>query len=692
MILAVLCALSAAAFSAADAHAAAVWLDPLNLRPAEPTITPDIAMNASGDIAATWVTVSGVVQAAVRPAGGNFGPIADLTAAGATNAHVAIDGSGGAVVVWEIPATSSPATVQASIHPPGGPFGPTQNLSVVGEDAREPQVAMDPAGNAVATWLKGGTVVQAAARAAGGSFFGPFTLTVMTPVAEQAQQAPQVAMDRQGNAVVVWTNTDLRVRASMRRAGASFAGASFAGAAHVFQGGMGVQGAKVAMTSSGEAVAIWQTVTGGGSSTINSSTSVGGAPFSTGALVSPMGQALTNPTVGVSASGEAIAVWQRTVSPGNFSVQSAIRLGGAWQTRADLPNVGSIPQSPRPQIAMNPAGDTIVTWFGTTGVNAIVQALNRPAGGSFGSTPTNVSVAGVDARPPRTGIDDDGDGVAIWVRGGTAQLAGYDAAAPQLRGFSGPGSAVEDTSTAWSVTPVDVWSGVVFTRWSFSDGAISDGASANHTFVNPGSYAATFVARDALGNERSNTAGIAVSQIVVPIDLDRDRDGYVVRPTGPDCNDENPAIHPGALDPPGNKVDEDCDGVDDPYPFLPSQISLTTQRRPPSRSLLLKVLVIRQAVAGSTLRLSCSGRVPCRNFKTVTRKIAKSGRRTFSSLLPKRLLRPGAKFEMRVTKPGFVGRVQRLTIFSKKRASIVDLCLNPKKTKPAVCNAAVAAS
>jgi len=98
------------------------------------------------------------------------------------------------------------------------------------------------------------------------------------------------------------------------------------------------------------------------------------------------------------------------------------------------------------------------------------------------------------------------------------------------------------------------------------------------------------------------------------------------------------------------------------------------------------VLSIRNAVTGSTIRLSCSGRVACRAFKSVKRSITKSaGRRDFSRLLPKKRLRPGAKFEVRLTKPGHVGRVVRLTIYRKKRASASNLCIVPAATKPTAC-------
>ena len=44
--------------------------------------------------------------------------------------------------------------------------------------------------------------------------------------------------------------------------------------------------------------------------------------------------------------------------------------------------------------------------------------------------------------------------------------------------------------------------------------------------------------------------------------LDLDRDGYSAVLGGGDCDDHNPAVHPGAVDLPENGVDEDCSGGD----------------------------------------------------------------------------------------------------------------------------------
>ena len=142
-------------------------------------------------------------------------------------------------------------------------------------------------------------------------------------------------------------------------------------------------------------------------------------------------------------------------------------------------------------------------------------------------------------------------------------------------------------------------------------------------------------------------------------DLDRDRDG-VARPQ--DCNDEDPAIRPGAREIRGNDVDENCDTRIEPFPPLLGSIS------------------VRWAKAGSGTR----------NVRLVARKFLGRGdrgalhrprlpvahvpahgaalEREPAAALGKRVLRRGARLEVRVTSASRIGRLLRFRFGKAGRA------------------------
>ncbi len=160
---------------------------------------------------------------------------------------------------------------------------------------------------------------------------------------------------------------------------------------------------------------------------------------------------------------------------------------------------------------------------------------------------------------------------------------------------------------------------------------------------------------------------------------DCDGDGYLATV---DCNEANATIHPGAVDVPGNAVDEDCTGGPAPYPRLDSTITYSFSYR--GRNTVITELLLRTARAGSTIRMTCTGR-GCR-FKSKTRKVAKDARRVdLSSLLRTSRLRPGARLEVRVTKRATVGIMRRLTMRVRRRPTQADLCLPPGTSKPTRC-------
>ena len=152
-------------------------------------------------------------------------------------------------------------------------------------------------------------------------------------------------------------------------------------------------------------------------------------------------------------------------------------------------------------------------------------------------------------------------------------------------------------------------------------------------------------------------------------DLDRDRDG-IARPQ--DCDDGDPAIRPGAREVRGNDVDENCDTRIDPFPPLLGSIGVTwSQAGSGTRNVRL---VARRFLRGATIEVRCTGRgCPSRTFRRTVRRSSEN----LHAALGDRVLRRGARLEVRVTSASRIGRLLRFR-FSKPGEPAVDfLCLPP---------------
>jgi hypothetical protein len=146
----------------------------------------------------------------------------NVSAAGndAFEPQVAVDPSGNVIAVW----TRSDGTntrIESANRTPSGPWSSAQILSDPGQSASSPQVAVDPSGNALAVWTRfDGTTdrIQSAFRTAGGSFSAPVTVSD----AGGSATGPVVSMDSSGKAVVAWSRFDgaaTRAQATTRTAG-----------------------------------------------------------------------------------------------------------------------------------------------------------------------------------------------------------------------------------------------------------------------------------------------------------------------------------------------------------------------------------------------------------------------------------------------------------------------------------------
>ncbi len=509
--------LAAAPFAVLPAGAAAAptWLRPEALSlPGQKAETPQVALDAAGDATAVWRRLDGanyIVQSAYRPAGGTWSSPVDLSAAGqdAEAPSFAEDAAGDAVAVWARfngAETGSNSIVQAAARGAGGPWGSPVDLSLPGRNAELAQVGLDAAGEAVALWRRFDGfdfIVQAATRTAGGTWSAPRDLSATGQNAE----TPRLALNAAGDAVAVWRRFDgsnFVVQGAALDAGSNWGEALILSAT-----GENAVAPQVAIDGAGIATAVWSR-SNGSNYVIESADRPPGGAWSTPAELSAPGQNAEAPQVALDAAGRGVVAWSRGNGGGSTVVQGTSRdPNGAWSAPLDLSQTGGAAVAPR--VAINGAGDALALWSFSNATPTVVEGSLRSAGGSWQPQLT-VSRLGVDSVEPALALDPSGNALAAWVleEGGQhlIQAAALDGAPPDLDSLSIPPAATIDRPVAFSVDPFDVWSPIESTAWSFGDGAIASGPASTHVFDSLGSRIVTVTATDAFGN--AATAGGAI--------------------------------------------------------------------------------------------------------------------------------------------------------------------------------------
>src|SRR5262249_43437445 len=136
--------------------------------------------------------------------------------------------------------------------------------------------------------------------------------------------------------------------------------------------------------------------------------------------------------------------------------------------------------------------------------------------------------------------------------------------------------------------------------------------------------------------------------------LDRDGDGF---PRPQDCNDADPAIHPGAREIIGNDVDENCDGIIEPTPPLTG--SVLTKWTPDNGATRNLKLLAKGFPHGTVITLRCTGASTCPK-KSTTRTVDAHGHSVNLHLvLGTKRFPKKAQIEVSLTREARVGRVLR---------------------------------
>lgn len=185
----------------------------------------------------------------------------------------------------------------------------------------------------------------------------------------------------------------------------------------------------VAVDSKGNATAVWwqgpaNDNTGVIMATHRPAGGTWSAPRSVSGPVSTSVIADTNPQIVVDSRGKVTAAWgmfdANTLSL--YVASATMRPNGTWSSPVRISPKGTYAGGP--QLAIDTAGDVFAAWgaFSNNTHNSIVQAADRPAGGSWSRVKT-LSDATHNASAPYVAVDPAGDEAVVW----GAVYSGYTA-------------------------------------------------------------------------------------------------------------------------------------------------------------------------------------------------------------------------------------------------------------------------
>jgi hypothetical protein len=189
------------------------WQQPVRVEPvAGELYAPQLALDASGRGFALWERRQGNrlgVRASRYTPEDGWGPPRDIDAGAgdALSPRLAVHVDGSAIAAWSRRDSTGSRRIATARFVPGAGWGRADGISTVGEDAYDVQVAMDAAGDAIATWeqeIDGEETILARRFEAGVGWSAP----VQLEMDGEEGYGPRLAVSPGGSAVVAWIRAD----------------------------------------------------------------------------------------------------------------------------------------------------------------------------------------------------------------------------------------------------------------------------------------------------------------------------------------------------------------------------------------------------------------------------------------------------------------------------------------------------
>ncbi len=330
----------------------------------------------------------------------------------AIDPQVAMSPAGNAVAVW-CQDEAAGDHVFANRYSPGGEWsGPTPIGPDSAGDAGHPEVATDPAGNAIAVWeQKSGTRYDVwANRYATESGWAGAAIIESGNAGDAVR--PEVATDRAGNAIAVWEQSDgtrYNIWANRYVAGSGWVGAVMIESNDVG----GAYSAQVAVDPNGNAVVAWEQYEGRRSD-IWANRYVAASGWSRATLIErDNAGAAHSPEVAIDPAGNAVVVWDQSDGT-RYNLWANRYVAGSGWSGAVLIESDNAGMASYPQVSMDSAGNATAVWRQSDGTRYNTCANRYTVGSGWGTaTLIELNDSG-DASSPQVAVDGSGNAMAVW--------------------------------------------------------------------------------------------------------------------------------------------------------------------------------------------------------------------------------------------------------------------------------------
>jgi phage terminase large subunit-like protein len=321
------------------------------------------------------------------------------------NPQIAVDNNGNAVAVWEEWAVGSEHWSIYSARYTAGAWGTAKLIDNGANPAHNPEVAMDSKGNAIAVWeqFDGAYFSIYSARYTAGAWGTAKLIETATGDALDSQ----IAMDGNGNAMAVWKQTDgayFSIYSARYTAGAW-------GTPKIIDTGVGDSYyPQIAMDDHGDAVAVWMHFGLPTDNNIYVNRYTGGAWGTPKAIKTGTGT-VYDPQIAMDGKGTAIAVWQQ-FDGAYFSIYSSRYSAGVWGKARMIETTTGDAATPR--IAMDDNGNAVAVWQQFDGTHFSIYS-NRCSAGVWAKARLIETGPG-DSSDPQIAMDSKGNAEVVWVQ------------------------------------------------------------------------------------------------------------------------------------------------------------------------------------------------------------------------------------------------------------------------------------